>query len=1314
MKLRWRAIGRPAARLDNQGSRRPERIARHGGPGAHRCACGGGCPRCRARRQELRAPGVAVTRPGDYLEVDADWLVRRALDGGAAANRPGRLRQPPAGPHISVLGPGVPLPAALRADLEPRFGVVLDDLRLHLDAAAARSAAGYRALAYALGNHVVFDPGHYRPSSSSGRRLIAHEIAHTLQPDVRSGRVLARAPAPPVDEDAIPPLDASTFAERWEEFEQLRLDGDIEAALALVPDLLLDMSPGDAIEHAGELAVWLLAHDARDLAELALSQLDSGWWLRYVTIPAEPLPEQLTGGFGTPAGPGDLLTQAETEARAGRHDIARRLLQSAYLMTQMLLAQTVEKYQGLLAEAGADIARLLPGVILESTFQTQTALRSRIVSLYPHLASETHRAGDEASTEVLVEQGKLFIESLTQMPGSDEGLELGSAVAPAEQTEPPVTPGAGPSSDRPPASDRPVTPEEPEVPDQQPDADPVLGAIEAGEALPDEPDRLVEGLPPFQGGTAIQFHGNVYARVDSSRFVVTTSLGRAASWARNLFGVVSSIVVMHFDDDRRVRFYVAALNGDFTDRMPAPEPGRAVPVEVATRLEKLPNDYEIILIHVGNGIGFWPSSNRATAYQRVLARETASGQAALDPQLVASTLFDPIDELIAGSEDEQEQAAERLGELDAAAFSTLDFDTRTRYITHLLTIGPSDAQERAIVEILKSLESRTEFEAVLAAVRADEGAWDALIDDMDVALWSLLTTVGQRFGSPEPLTLGDALRFMSEAGLLTVATPIPGISIGPNGPEISLGALAEIEESANSFIRFIKGIWDGIVMLLTRPDKVFEGLAQLLRMVVVFELAKLGYQPAIEVRNHVLTSIGTQLLHGFKGVAVLGLEKRYLTRLKWAIIWEIASWFIGVGTVSAAVAGLGISAKAGAIARFLRLLGLAGEAAQAEKVGSILSRLANILSRSSRVLRTEEEVLVFLARLPEDDAARLARALEGIDLDDGMDLARLTAAHPELAGVAQDSLRNAETLSSLASKAGGFTDEIGSAFARLRGAGHSTEDLATLIGHVPEGEGARFAQMITRLPEEVSLGSGSLGVLRTVASSPSRMGAVSRYGLDTVSAAFRRAGADGALLDDYLEAIAAIEARMPSGTGPADLQRFLERVQQRESSAMFEVEEQIRQGAGKARLGPKLRQAVNDWAQGFPQRPAVNPGTNAHQFQVRECGATETQVAGGGERVWADGLIPDEALLRDAKLTENLRSSPFIDANPHQIPAPVLRTIRAKIDDELSRYARVIADPDTPVIGLEIVTSTPLSVPFWQRMLRQFGIPGRVVVHPFP
>jgi hypothetical protein len=48
----------------------------------------------------------------------------------------------------------------------------------------------------------------------------------------------------------------------------------------------------------------------------------------------------------------------------------------------------------------------------------------------------------------------------------------------------------------------------------------------------------------------------------------------------------------------------------------------------------------------------------------------------------------------------------------------------------------------------------------------------------------------------------------------------------------------------------------------------------------------------------------------------------------------------------------------------------------------------------------------------------------------------------------------------------------------------------------------------------------------------------------------------------------------------------------------------------------------------------------------------------------------------------------------------------------LARYAAVIKDPDTPVMGLEVIVNDGRAVPFFEALLRQFGIPGEVVVRP--
>lgn len=72
----------------------------------------------------------------------------------------------------------MPLPAAVRADMEHRLGDDFADVRIHTDGVAAASAQAVAARAYTVGRHVVFGAGEYDPASRAGRRLLAHELSH--------------------------------------------------------------------------------------------------------------------------------------------------------------------------------------------------------------------------------------------------------------------------------------------------------------------------------------------------------------------------------------------------------------------------------------------------------------------------------------------------------------------------------------------------------------------------------------------------------------------------------------------------------------------------------------------------------------------------------------------------------------------------------------------------------------------------------------------------------------------------------------------------------------------------------------------------------------------------------------------------------------------------------------------------------------------------------------------------------------------------------------------------------------------------------
>lgn len=76
--------------------------------------------------------------------------------------------------HVTGPAPQGPLAAG-------RAGHDFGRVRIHTDAQAAASARAVGALAYTVGEHIVFGAGQYQQDSPAGRRLLAHELAHTVQ-----------------------------------------------------------------------------------------------------------------------------------------------------------------------------------------------------------------------------------------------------------------------------------------------------------------------------------------------------------------------------------------------------------------------------------------------------------------------------------------------------------------------------------------------------------------------------------------------------------------------------------------------------------------------------------------------------------------------------------------------------------------------------------------------------------------------------------------------------------------------------------------------------------------------------------------------------------------------------------------------------------------------------------------------------------------------------------------------------------------------------------------------------------------------------
>lgn len=154
------AINKPGDEYEQEADRVAEEVMRMPEPQVQRaCPCSGGCRKCQTQFLGDRQAHVQTKRTNSSI---------------ATGTAP-----PPVYKALTSLGS--PLDSPTRAFFEPRLGQDLSQVRVHIDNAAATSAAGINAKAYTMGQHVVFGEGQYEPHSDSGKRLLAHELVHTLQ-----------------------------------------------------------------------------------------------------------------------------------------------------------------------------------------------------------------------------------------------------------------------------------------------------------------------------------------------------------------------------------------------------------------------------------------------------------------------------------------------------------------------------------------------------------------------------------------------------------------------------------------------------------------------------------------------------------------------------------------------------------------------------------------------------------------------------------------------------------------------------------------------------------------------------------------------------------------------------------------------------------------------------------------------------------------------------------------------------------------------------------------------------------------------------
>ena len=131
-----------------------------------------------AQRQVMRLTDAQVQRvtpEDDEDTIRAKPGAQRTAEGSFDASAAAEAR------IAARRGGGSPLPDSTRAFMEPRFRASFAGVRIHADAEADQISQNLSARAFTTGQDIYFRQGEYRPGSSGGQALLAHELTHVLQ-----------------------------------------------------------------------------------------------------------------------------------------------------------------------------------------------------------------------------------------------------------------------------------------------------------------------------------------------------------------------------------------------------------------------------------------------------------------------------------------------------------------------------------------------------------------------------------------------------------------------------------------------------------------------------------------------------------------------------------------------------------------------------------------------------------------------------------------------------------------------------------------------------------------------------------------------------------------------------------------------------------------------------------------------------------------------------------------------------------------------------------------------------------------------------
>ncbi|HEX8397449.1 MAG TPA: DUF4157 domain-containing protein [Pyrinomonadaceae bacterium] len=179
--------------------------------------------------QQLSQSTLTVGEPTDVYEQEADRLANSVM---LKENRENKT-------------------SSTNKQQDEKFD--LSNVRIHTDARAAESARAVNALAYTIGNNIVFGAGQFAPGTQRGQHLIAHELTHVVQ---QSGNISPKIQRQPDnDKEETPSSDIGKAISKNSVFKKLpkfardkilkEIDNAPETLTKVALDKIIDLAPID-------------------------------------------------------------------------------------------------------------------------------------------------------------------------------------------------------------------------------------------------------------------------------------------------------------------------------------------------------------------------------------------------------------------------------------------------------------------------------------------------------------------------------------------------------------------------------------------------------------------------------------------------------------------------------------------------------------------------------------------------------------------------------------------------------------------------------------------------------------------------------------------------------------------------------------------------------------------------------------------------------------------------------------------------------------------------------------------------------------